>query len=344
AERLTVPPCEVRSALQSPARWVGAPEVLRVGALDSSRAPGRDRASRRQPWAPTSEPYPDGAFCGAVGLRWQPGTADLPPTCLGHAGFSVVPWKRGRGYAKKALGLLLPIARAEGLPHVELTTDPDNLASRRVIETNGGTLVEQFTKPAALGGGEALRYRILLAVALLCTLPAVAPAQAEWLGRAPTAADAMPATTAEAEVEGARHPRATPNNVMESAPGVTIAGTTERRCVPADRDVVRSGDFVAGPFAWYNEVWHQGYGKMWWQPSEMPPVAPTLIVRATRLDAPAEGRVYETSEVAQPSGPRESAWTRIRFYPTGIRLPTVGRWLLVATAGNNWGCVVHEVR
>jgi len=254
-----------------------------------------------------------------------------------------VPWKRRRGYAKKALGLLLPIARAEGLPHVELTTDPTNLASRRVIEANGGTLVERFTKPAALGGGEALRFRILLALALVFALPCVAPAQAEWLGRAPTAGDSMPATIAEAEAEGARQPRATPNNLMESAPGVTIVGTTERRCVPADRDVVRSGDFIAGPFAWYNDAWHQGTGKMWCQPSEMPPEAPTLIVRATRLDAPAEGRVFETSDVAQPSGPGDSAWTRIRFYPTGIRLLTVGRWLLVATAGNNWGCVVVTV-
>ncbi|MGD9523404.1 MAG: GNAT family N-acetyltransferase [Gemmatimonadales bacterium] len=171
----------------------------------------------------------DGAFCGAVGLRWQPGTADLPPTCLGHAGFSVVPWKRRRGYATKALGLLLPIARAEGLPHVELTTDPTNLASRRVIHSNGGTLVERFTKPAALGGGEALRFRILLALTLMCVLPAIAPAQAEWLGRAPTAGDTMPATIAEAEAEAARHPRATANNVMETATGVTIAKCRRRR-------------------------------------------------------------------------------------------------------------------
>jgi hypothetical protein len=29
-----------------------------------------------------------------------------------------------------------------------------------VIEANGGRLLERFTKPAALGGAESLRYRI----------------------------------------------------------------------------------------------------------------------------------------------------------------------------------------
>jgi predicted acetyltransferase len=38
----------------------------------------------------------DGDFAGAINLRWQPGTAELPPHCLGHIGYGVVPWKRGR--------------------------------------------------------------------------------------------------------------------------------------------------------------------------------------------------------------------------------------------------------
>jgi predicted acetyltransferase len=104
----------------------------------------------------------DGEFCGSIGLRWQPGTPALPSYCLGHIGYSVVPWKRRRGYATHALALLLPHASAEGLPYVELTTDADNIASQRVIEANGGTVVERFFKPAVYGGTESLRYRILL--------------------------------------------------------------------------------------------------------------------------------------------------------------------------------------
>jgi predicted acetyltransferase len=104
----------------------------------------------------------DGEFCGSIGLRWQPGTNELPPYCLGHAGYSVVPWKRRRGYATRALRLLLPFARAEGLSYIELTTDADNVASRRVIELNGGTLEAAFRKPAEYGGAESLRFRIVL--------------------------------------------------------------------------------------------------------------------------------------------------------------------------------------
>jgi predicted acetyltransferase len=103
----------------------------------------------------------DGEFCGSIGFRWQPGTSALPPYVLGHIGYAVVPWKRGRGYATLALKLLLPEARAEGLEYVEITTDPDNLASQRVVTANGGVLVERF-ESAQYGGGERLRFRIYL--------------------------------------------------------------------------------------------------------------------------------------------------------------------------------------
>ncbi|MBV9772630.1 MAG: GNAT family N-acetyltransferase [Gemmatimonadetes bacterium] len=104
----------------------------------------------------------DGEFCGVIGFRWQPGTTELPPHCLGHVGYSVVPWKQGRGYATRALRLLLPDARQEGLAYLELTTDASNVASQRVIEANGGRLVERFFKPEGYGGAESLRYRIAL--------------------------------------------------------------------------------------------------------------------------------------------------------------------------------------
>jgi len=55
---------------------------------------------------------------------------------------------------------LLPEIRAEGLPYIEVTTDPDNLPSQRVIEANGGVLFERFTKPPQFGGKEGVRYRI----------------------------------------------------------------------------------------------------------------------------------------------------------------------------------------
>ncbi len=102
----------------------------------------------------------DGEFCGTLGARWQPGTTDLPPHCLGHVGYAVVPWKRRRGYATEALRLVMPRLRALGLPFIELTTNADNLPSQKVILTNGGFLLREFDKPAPYGGGRGFLFRL----------------------------------------------------------------------------------------------------------------------------------------------------------------------------------------
>ena len=105
----------------------------------------------------------DGEFCGSVSLRWVDGTSDLPALCLGHVGYSVVPWKQRRGHATAALELVLPLAADVGLDRVEVTTDVDNRASQRVVERNGGEFVEYFVKPEAYGGGRAIRWRLTTA-------------------------------------------------------------------------------------------------------------------------------------------------------------------------------------
>ncbi|KQP14054.1 acetyltransferase [Pseudorhodoferax sp. Leaf267] len=105
----------------------------------------------------------DGEFAGSIGLRWQNGTAALPPYCLGHIGYSVVEWKQRRGYATAALLLILEDARAMKLPYVEITTDPDNLPSQKVILAAGGNLFERFNKPPQFGSKPCLRFRIALA-------------------------------------------------------------------------------------------------------------------------------------------------------------------------------------
>ena len=104
----------------------------------------------------------DGSFCGTIGLRWCPGTEELPPHVLGHVGYSVVPWKRRLGYATAAVRAILSDAAAEGLRWVDVTTDIDNIASQRVIAGAGGSLFERFPYPAEYGKGEGLRYRVAL--------------------------------------------------------------------------------------------------------------------------------------------------------------------------------------
>jgi predicted acetyltransferase len=127
----------------------GGPITLSDGS-QAKRLPG----FRRWMW--------DDGFCGSIGFRWQPGTEALPAHVLGHIGYAVVPWKQRRGYATKALGLMLEEARKEGLRWVELTTDPDNEPSQKVITGNGGVFVERFQAVPGHGGKEEFRWRIVL--------------------------------------------------------------------------------------------------------------------------------------------------------------------------------------
>ena len=104
----------------------------------------------------------DGEFCGSVGFRWEPGTEELPPTCLGHIGYAVVPWKQRRGYATLALREVLEDAKARGMRYVDICTVPENTASQKVIEANGGVLVEKFVPPPSVARDLEFRYRIML--------------------------------------------------------------------------------------------------------------------------------------------------------------------------------------
>ena len=67
------------------------------------------------------------------------------------------------GIRNPRIAVAASAGKEEALAYIELTTDADNIASRRVIEANGGELIERFHKPAEYGGAESLRFRILLA-------------------------------------------------------------------------------------------------------------------------------------------------------------------------------------
>ncbi|ERI93612.1 acetyltransferase, GNAT family [Clostridiales bacterium oral taxon 876 str. F0540] len=64
----------------------------------------------------------------------------------GHIGYGITPSERGKGYGKIMLAELLKEAKKKKIEDVLLTCNEDNIASRKVIETNGGKLenIEEY--------------------------------------------------------------------------------------------------------------------------------------------------------------------------------------------------------
>jgi predicted acetyltransferase len=108
----------------------------------------------------------DGEFCGSIQFRWQEQGGrvidDLPDYCLGHVGYGVLPWKQRQGMATQALGLMLPIAREQGLRVLQISTQPINRASQRVIEANGGQFMKAVKPPVFFAHPEEWVYHINL--------------------------------------------------------------------------------------------------------------------------------------------------------------------------------------
>lgn len=135
------------SRLWNPA-GLGAPVTLRDGRVVP-------RLAHVRHWI-----FDDG-YCGELNLRWQPGTSELPDYCDGHVGYAVVPWKRRLGVATAALQRLATIASTFGLQWLDIAMRADNLASRRVAESAGASLVGEYVAEEQ-GGVQACRYRLPL--------------------------------------------------------------------------------------------------------------------------------------------------------------------------------------
>lgn len=62
----------------------------------------------------------------------------------GHIGYDIRPSARQRGHATAMLSAALPVARRLGVDPALLTCDENNVASRKVIEANGGVLADNL--------------------------------------------------------------------------------------------------------------------------------------------------------------------------------------------------------
>ncbi len=157
----------------------------------------------------------------------------------------------------------------------------------------------------------------------------------------------IPASVAAAEAEGAAFPRhAAPSSV---APDFArpFAGTTSRKCVTPSATgndaggQVRSGEFIIrGLFAGRFGPRAETPGKVFWLPLHDPLDYPNaLLVRAGHVGHPEDGFRQAVADWGYPGRGHEHEGG----FPSLVTFPSAGAWVVVATAGDDWGCFVIAV-
>ena len=80
-------------------------------------------------------------------------------THRGHLHAGIAPWNRGKGYGTAMLKLALAKCHEMGITKVDIVPYDGNHSAVKVIEKNGGVLVDEFVED----GKKSLRYQIVLA-------------------------------------------------------------------------------------------------------------------------------------------------------------------------------------
>ena len=91
-----------------------------------------------------------GQFIGRVGVRHK--LNKRLRDFGGHIGYAIRPSKRKKGYGTQILKLALLKAKKLGLKQVMITCDEFNIASRKIIESNGGKLKEKVKSKESKNG------------------------------------------------------------------------------------------------------------------------------------------------------------------------------------------------
>lgn len=84
-------------------------------------------------------------YVGRLGLRHE--LNDKLLEFGGHIGYDIRPSMRRRGYGTRALALALDEARKLGIDRVLVTCSEHNIGSQKIIEANGGVLVNKVETP-----------------------------------------------------------------------------------------------------------------------------------------------------------------------------------------------------
>lgn len=142
---LVLPTPTVRNSFLAGERAACAEDGYSASWLESAEADfasfATERRATRQRWGvPAIERwYVSGnIYYGTTVIRLQ-----LTPQLRhdgGHIGYHVVPSFRRRGHATAMLAAACALCRQRGMRELLLTCDESNIASRRVIEANHGTL------------------------------------------------------------------------------------------------------------------------------------------------------------------------------------------------------------
>ena len=163
-----------------------------------------------------------------------------------------------------------------------------------------------------------------------------------------------PATIREAEAQGADFAHDAPVVVRQSYfSDSPFGGTAERRCVvaaaytaytSAPNGSLRSGDFIVrGGFldASWGGVQAVKEHKVLWVPLHGSALRkPPLVIRAARVGSPADSVRFRVEGLANDGRDRPRP---LYGYPSEVSFPRAGQWVVVATAGNDWGCFVVDV-
>jgi predicted acetyltransferase len=85
---------------------------------------------------------------GIIQIRHKPSHGvGIPESMSSHIYYEIDPQYRNRGYGKQILALGLGKAKEIGLKEVMITCLEDNLASQKIIESNGGIFIEEAFIP-----------------------------------------------------------------------------------------------------------------------------------------------------------------------------------------------------
>ena len=115
-----------------------------------------------------------------------------------------------------------------------------------------------------------------------------------------------------------------------------------RKCIDLESGSVptgasfRSGDILIRSSFFGGRAKARSTYKVLWVPLHSPYMYPdTLVIRRARVDERADSlrMVVDAFGYAPRPAPKSEAG-----FPSLVTVPSAGAWLVVATAGNDWGC------